>query len=187
MTTTEKAICQASNANTSPCTKDATKTIHWPGRSLVMCDEHAKAAKKVADAMGFDLSIVPLALAFALALLGCGPDTFYAIAQLEDATDSGHASPESSADAELDAGADVSADGPGVDVEAGADAAGVDSGEACPMVGASCAPVGLRKCRGPQTVWYCAGTWTSNACTQGNPACSPCDAGFCCTIGPICP
>lgn len=185
MTTTEKAICQASNANTTSCTKDATKTIHWPGRSLVMCDEHAKAAKKVADAMGFDLTIVPLALAFALFVIGCGADSFVSIADV-DATDSGQASPESSADGEQgkpDAGADVAVE----DVEAGVDAAGVDSGEACPMIGASCSPVGLRKCRGPQLVWYCGGTWTSNACTQGNPACSPCDAGFCCTIGPICP
>lgn len=184
-TTTEKAICQASNANTTPCTKEATKTIHWPGRSLVMCDEHAKAAKKVADAMGFDLTIVALVLA--LFVLGCSGDTFTAIATVDgDATDSGQASPESSTDGELDAQRDGNADVV-EDVEAGADASGVDSGEACPMFGAACSPLGLRKCRGPQTVWYCGGTWTSNACTQGNPACSPCDAGFCCTIGPICP
>lgn len=185
MTTTEKAICQASNANTTPCTKEATKTIHWPGRSLVMCDEHANAAKKVADAMGFDLTIALLGLALALFVIGCGPDSFFSIADV-DATDGGQASPESSTDAEqskLDAGADAVVE----DVEASADASGDDSGEACPMVGASCSPLGARKCRGVQTVWYCGGTWTSNACTQGNPACSPCDAGFCCTIGPICP
>jgi len=184
MTTTEKAICEAANANSSPCTKDATKTIHWPGRSLVMCDEHAKAAKKVAEAMGFDLTIVALAFAF---LVGCGADAFVSIPSVDgDAQDSGQASPESSTDGELDGGPDQ-IDGALVDVEAGNDAAVVDSGEACPMFGAACSPIGLRKCRGPQLVWYCGGTWTSNACTQGNPACSPCDAGFCCTIGPICP
>jgi len=179
-------ICEAHTKDGDPCTLQATKTIHWPGRSLVMCDEHAQAAKRVADAMGFDLTIVVLAL---LALVGCGPDAFYSIAPLEtdgDATDSGQTSPESSADGELDGGAG-DADGAVADVEAGADAAGVDSGEVCPMIGAACSPVGLRKCRGPQLVWYCGGTWTSNACTQGNPACMPCDAGYCCTIGPICP
>ena len=124
-----------------------------------------------------------------LALVGCGADGFYAIPPVDDsgdATDSGQASPESSVDGEsgavLEGGADVAED-----VETGADAAAVDSGEACPMIGAACSPVGLRKCRGPQLVWYCAGTWTSNACTQNNPACMPCDAGFCCTIGPVCP
>ncbi len=122
-----------------------------------------------------------------LALVGCGADSFYSIPpDLSDATDGGQASPESSTDGELDAGKG-DADGTEVGVEASADASGVDSGEACPMIGASCSPVGLRKCRGPQLVWYCAGTWTSNACTQNNPACMPCDAGFCCTISPVCP
>lgn len=121
-----------------------------------------------------------------LALVGCGPDAFYSIAA-EDATDSGQTSPESSTDGELDGGAEASVDGASADVETGVDAAGVDSGEVCPMVGAACSPTGLRKCRGPQLVWYCAGTWTSNACTQNNPACAPCDAGYCCVISPVCP
>jgi hypothetical protein len=121
-------------------------------------------------------------------LVGCGADTFTGapVDGALDATDSGQASPESSTDGELETGQDVNADAV-ADVDAGADASGADSGEACPMIGASCMPLGLRKCRALQTVWYCGGTWTSNACTQGNPACSPCDAGFCCTIGPVCP
>jgi hypothetical protein len=125
-----------------------------------------------------------------LVLVGCGPDAFYSIAALdgaEDATDSGQTSPEASDGGELEAAVEGGADGAVADVEASADAAAVDSGEVCPMIGASCSPPGLRKCRGPQLVWYCAGTWTSNACTQNNPACAPCDAGYCCVISPVCP
>lgn len=119
-------------------------------------------------------------------MVGCGADSFYAFPELDGAaTDGGQTSPESSADGS-DGAPDV-ADAAAADVEADADAAGVDSGEVCPMIGAACSPSGLRKCRALQIYWYCAGTWTSNACTQGNPACSPCDAGYCCTIGPVCP
>jgi hypothetical protein len=125
----------------------------------------------------------------ALALAGCGVDAFTApIPDAEDAAiDGGQSEAESSAD-----GGGVG-DGslgdqmiPEGSVEAAADGAS-DAGEACPMIGQPCSPVGLRKCRGPQLVWYCAGTWTSNACTQNNPACMPCEAGYCCTIGPVCP
>jgi hypothetical protein len=175
-------ICEAHEKNGDPCTKEATVRVFWPGRSLVMCGEHADAAKRVAAAMGFDLSVFLLALAL---LVGCGPDAFYTIPplEIEDAAAFDRASIDAS---ELDDGLEASVDAP-ANVDAFDGAQGADASEPCPMIGASCSPVGLRKCRGPQLVWYCAGTWTSNACTQGNPACSPCDAGYCCTISPVCP
>jgi hypothetical protein len=182
MTTTEKAICEAHNVDRSRCTKKATVTVHWPGRSIVMCSEHAVAATKVADAMGFDLTIITLVLALVLA--GCGVDAFTAeVPEGGDvAADSGQASGDSAEGGGADSGASL--EGGGADV---VDASAADSGEACPMIGAACAPVGLRKCRSQTNVWYCAGTWTSSQCTQGNPACAPCDAGYCCIASPVCP
>lgn len=52
----EVAICEAHEKGGAPCAESATVRVHWPNRSLVMCDEHAAAAKRVADAMGFDLT-----------------------------------------------------------------------------------------------------------------------------------
>ena len=42
------------------CNEVATHTVHWPGKSLYVCDEHIYAAKKVAQAMGFALKSTPL-------------------------------------------------------------------------------------------------------------------------------
>ena len=42
------------------CGLPATWVVHWPGRSVFMCDRHAGWAREVAKAMGFELMIVAI-------------------------------------------------------------------------------------------------------------------------------
>ena len=45
---------ECSNAE---CTKQAVKEVFWPGKTVVMCIDHALGAANVAQAMGFPLDI----------------------------------------------------------------------------------------------------------------------------------
>jgi hypothetical protein len=38
------------------CARPATHRVYWPGRELLMCEQHEEKARSVADAMGFDVS-----------------------------------------------------------------------------------------------------------------------------------
>lgn len=37
----------------------ATQIVHWPGKEVPACDEHAAQLKGVGDAMGFPVSASP--------------------------------------------------------------------------------------------------------------------------------
>lgn len=126
-----------------------------------------------------------------LLLAGCSADAF--TSSIGDASSDGDASPLEDGDVSPDVVSDASP----VDAEGGSDASFVDAegsvadAGACPnpypMIGAGCSPVGLRACRSETIVWYCGGTWTSNACTQNNPQCGMyADGGLYCK-GPVCP
>lgn len=44
------------------CTNDATHAMYWPGRGRsLVCAQHEKRAKEIAEAMGFELHTEPLA------------------------------------------------------------------------------------------------------------------------------
>lgn len=51
--------CDAYNGKTV-CASPAFGLVYWPGRTLAMCQEHARRAVMVADAVGFIVEVVEL-------------------------------------------------------------------------------------------------------------------------------
>lgn len=43
------------------CGKPASGVVYWPGQTTPMCDEHTARARNVATAMGFVVTVVPVA------------------------------------------------------------------------------------------------------------------------------
>jgi hypothetical protein len=85
-----------------------------------------------------------------------------------DAASSADVAIEDVADGDTSRSADGSVDASDVLaplVDAGADA------PKCPTQGQGCANTGERICDDDTHYWYCAGTWTRNACVNGNPIC----------------
>jgi hypothetical protein len=40
--------------------KRAVVIVHWPGRSIPSCDEHAEQLATAAEVMGFELAVQPV-------------------------------------------------------------------------------------------------------------------------------
>jgi hypothetical protein len=80
----------------------------------------------------------------------------------------------SSADVIEDAAGDASRSADGSIDAIDASAPPVDAGAdvpKCPTQGEGCSNTGDRICDDDTHYWYCAGTWTRNACVNGNPIC----------------
>ncbi len=53
--------CSAVTCEQNKCEAEAGWRFTWPGRNeMLVCRECAKKASRVADAMGFDLQVIPL-------------------------------------------------------------------------------------------------------------------------------
>ena len=42
------------------CSREATSVIYWPGKTIICCDGCTERARRVADAMGFLLTVQPM-------------------------------------------------------------------------------------------------------------------------------
>lgn len=38
----------------------ATEIVHWPGKETAMCERHGEIARRLARAMGFEVSATPI-------------------------------------------------------------------------------------------------------------------------------